>query len=185
MSEAIAEQKPFWLSDNFAPTFVWVIWWVGMGFTVALLGNLWALLNPWKIIYGWLEDLYRQFWPDQDLTVGVDYPVKWGLWPAVALFFVFAWLESAFSESAVPQSLSQLIIFYSVITWLGMFIFGKHQWLRHGEVFSIVFGFLSRFSITEVRVVEPEVCRDCYSGNCLQDGSCVDCYECAEYAQNP
>ncbi len=176
------DQRPV---DNFAPTFVWVIWWVGTAFTVALLGNLWALLNPWKIIYGWLEGLYRQFWPDQEMTLGVNYPVGWGMWPAVALFFVFAWLESAFSESAVPKSLSQLIIFYSVITWLGMFIFGKHQWLRLGEVFSVVFGFISRFSITEVRVVEPLVCRDCYSGNCLQNGSCVDCYECAGYAQNP
>ena len=177
------DQRPV---DNLAPTFVWVIWWVGMGFTVAMLGNLWALLNPWKIVYGWLEGLYRQFWPDQEMTLGVDYPSKWGLWPAVALFFVFAWLESAFSESAVPKSLSQLIIFYSVITWLGMFMFGRHQWLRHGEVFSVVFGFLARFSVTEVRVAEPAVCRDCYSGSCLaEDGSCVDCYECAEYAEAP
>ena len=120
------------------------------------------------------------------MTLGVDYPVKWGVWPAVALFFVFAWLESAFSESAVPKSLSQLIIFYSVITWLGMFIFGKHQWLRHGEVFSVVFGFLARFSVTEVRVAEPAVCRDCYSGDCpAEDGSCINCYECAEYAEAP
>ena len=29
-------------SANFAPTFVWVIWWVGLGFFVALVGNLWA-----------------------------------------------------------------------------------------------------------------------------------------------
>ncbi|MDP6350553.1 MAG: hypothetical protein QGG58_12410, partial [Chloroflexota bacterium] len=26
--------------DNFAPTFIWVIWWVGIGFFVALFGNL-------------------------------------------------------------------------------------------------------------------------------------------------
>ena len=35
-------------SLNFAPTFVWVIWWVGLGFFVALVGNAWALVNPWK-----------------------------------------------------------------------------------------------------------------------------------------
>ncbi len=60
----------------------------------------------------------------------------------------------------------------------GVVIFGKHQWLRHGEVFSVVFGFISRFSVTEIRVAEPMVCRDCYSGKCLQDGSFVACYEC-------
>ena len=35
--------------ENLAPTMVWVIWWVGMGYIVALLGNLWALINPWKV----------------------------------------------------------------------------------------------------------------------------------------
>ena len=41
--------------DNFAPTFVWIIWWVGMGYITALVGNIWALLNPWKITYEWAE----------------------------------------------------------------------------------------------------------------------------------
>ncbi|MFB3119879.1 MAG: hypothetical protein ACE1Y2_05060 [Stenotrophomonas maltophilia] len=43
----------------------------------------------------------------------------------------------------------------------GVVIFGKHQWLRHGEVFSVVFEFISRFSVTDIRVAEPMVCRDC------------------------
>ncbi|MGH2544404.1 MAG: hypothetical protein ACRDIB_16550, partial [Ardenticatenaceae bacterium] len=37
--------------DNFSPTFVWIIWWVGMGYIYALLGNLWMLVNPWKITF--------------------------------------------------------------------------------------------------------------------------------------
>ena len=36
---------------NWAPTFVWIIWWVGMGFVVALLGNVWAIANPWQNLY--------------------------------------------------------------------------------------------------------------------------------------
>ena len=32
---------------NLAPTFVWVIWWVGMAFVTALIGNVWPVLNPW------------------------------------------------------------------------------------------------------------------------------------------
>ena len=39
---------------NIAPTFIWVIWWVGMAFVSVLAGNLWDLLNPWKIIYTWV-----------------------------------------------------------------------------------------------------------------------------------
>jgi hypothetical protein len=170
--------------ENLAPTFVWVIWWVGMGFFVALFGNLWALVNPWKVLYGWAEFLYQQFRPDEELTLGYEYPEQWGIWPAVVLFFAFAWVENAFAEGANPRSLAWMAIIYSIITLGGMFIFGKYQWLRHGEVFSVVFGFLSRFSITEVRVTEPEVCQECSSGNCRNDeGHCIDCYECFEYAE--
>ena len=31
---------------NIAPTFVWIIWWVGMGYISALAGNFWRLVNP-------------------------------------------------------------------------------------------------------------------------------------------
>lgn len=173
-------------ADNLAPTFVWVIWWVGLGFFVALFGNLWALVNPWKILFGWLENLYQQFWPGQELSLGFEFPQRWGIWPAVALFFSFAWVENALSESADPQMLARLVIAYSIITLLAMFIFGKHQWLRQGEAFSVVFGILSRFSITEVRVAEPSVCRDCNSRNCqAADSPCLDCHECLEYAEQP
>ncbi|MCI0438759.1 MAG: hypothetical protein L0177_06455, partial [Chloroflexi bacterium] len=39
--------------DNFSPVFVWIIWWVGMGYVSSLLGNLWMLVNPWKISFEW------------------------------------------------------------------------------------------------------------------------------------
>ena len=170
--------------DNFAPTFIWVIWWVGVGFFVALLGNLWALINPWKILYGWAEAFNERVRPGRSMGLNWEYPPNLGVWPAVALFFAFAWAENAFGESADPRRLAAMAISYSAISLGGMYVFGKHQWLRHGEAFSVVFGFLSRFSISEVRVTEPEVCRDC-EASCEGDGGrCVDCYECWEYAEN-
>ena len=169
--------------DNFAPTFIWVIWWVGIGFFVALFGNLWALVNPWKILYGWAEAFYDLIRPGRDMGLNWEYPPKLGVWPAVALFFAFAWAENAFGESADPRRLAAMAISYSAITLGGMFLFGKHQWLSRGEAFSMVFGFLSRFSITEVRVTEPVVCGDCSVPCQGEDGGCVDCYECWEYAE--
>jgi hypothetical protein len=175
-------------SMNFAPTFIWVIWWVGMGFFVALFGNLWALVNPWKAIYGWAEGLYAVIRSDGEFSYGRDYPKKLGIWPAVALLFAFAWAENAYVGSAEPRRLAAMVLTYSVITFGGMFLFGKHRWLKHGEVFSVVFGYLARFSITEVRVIESEVCELCSSEACSaqeQGDGCVDCYECAEYADEP
>ena len=172
--------------ENLAPTFVWVIWWVGMGFFVALLGNLWELVNPWKAIFTAVESLYHHFWPEQELTLGYEYPQGWGIWPAVVLFFAFSWAENAFSEGATsPSSLALMVVLYSIITLSGMFIFGKRQWLRQGEPFSVVFGFFSRFSLTEVRVTEASVCRECSNAQCqARPVVCVDCYECFEFAQH-
>ena len=173
--------------NNLTPTFVWIIWWVGMGFVVSLLGNVWALVNPWKILFSLAEFLYHRINPDWEMTLGMEYAEKLGVWPSVALFFAFVWVENALPEAAAPALLAWLIIAYSVLTLGGMFLFGKHQWLRHAEVFSVIYSFLTRFSVTEVRVNDPDTCRECAGPLCAEqaegsDRRCVDCYECFEYA---
>ena len=169
-------------SLNFGPTFIWIIWWVGMGFAAALIGNLWYLVNPWRILFQWAENIYSRFRPGGRLSFNDEYPRAWGIWPALLLFLAFAWVENSYSESSVPNRVAVMAIAYSVITLGGMVLFGKHQWLRHGDAFSVVFGFLARFAPTEVRVREPDLCRTC-DGGCLdQDGECVNCYECFERA---
>src|ERR687898_1147624 len=44
---------------NIAPTFVWVTWWVGLSLFTAFVGNLWPLVNPWKVVFDWAEGLVR------------------------------------------------------------------------------------------------------------------------------
>ena len=169
-------------SLNLSPTFVWVIWWVGLGFFVALVGNAWALINPWKNIFEAAEGACRLFKPGFRLSLGESYPRSWGLWPALVLFLLFAWLENAYPESSVPVRVGAMALTYTVITLGGMAVFGKHQWLRHGEAFSVVFEFLSRFAPTEVRVAGCAPCRECSEECRDKDGECVNCYECFERA---
>lgn len=175
-------------ADNLTSAFVWIIWWVGMGFVVSLLGNLWAVVNPWRILYDLVEALCRRFrpeWEEWEPGPGWDYPAQLGVWPSVFLFLAFAWVENALPENAAPAVLAWLIIAYSVVTLGGMYLFGKQQWLRQGEVFSVIYGFLTRFSVTEVRVVDPAVCRECGAPRCgarVDTAGCIDCYECFEYA---
>jgi hypothetical protein len=115
-------------SYNFAPTFVWIVWWVGFSFFTAFVGNLWPLVNPWKILFEWAEGLARR------LGVGLEmhepYPEAWGVWPAVALYVAFVWIELVFYGSSLPLSISLLVLAYSVTTWSGMAVFGKDIWLR-------------------------------------------------------
>ena len=161
--------------DVLAPTFVWIVWWVGMGYATALFGNLWMLVNPWKITYEWAERLTGG--RGRGLFV---YPERLDVWPAVALLFVFAWIENVYAGATLPASLGQLIVAYSLVTWMGMAAFGKHVWLRHGEVFSVLFGLFARFSATEVRANDRRACSRCRFG-CGPD--CVDCYDCFERAE--
>ena len=169
---------------NFAPTFVWVIWWVGMAFIVALFGNLWALLNPWKAVFEWAEWVYTKFRAGKPLSFGRYYPEGWGIWPGLVLFALFTWAQDAFPQSDLPSRLAVMAVVYSAVTLGGMALFGKHTWLRHGDAFSVVFRTWSKFSVTEARTLDTERCRTC-SGQCLdRDGDCIDCYECFEGTDN-
>ena len=168
--------------DNITPTLVWVLWWVGLAYISALVGNLWALLNPWKTLFGWAEALYQRLNPGDELSFHWPYPERLGVWPGLLLFLAFAWVELVYSGSAVPRNIAALAVVYSGITWAGMLAFGKHRWLSSGEAFSVVFGLLARFAPTEVQVRDPEYCQACSLDCRGQDGECVNCYECFERA---
>ena len=169
-------------TKNIAPVFVWVIWWVGVAFFSALLGNIWTLINPWKISFEWIECLYKRVGLPGELARNLSYPERLGVWPGFVLFFCFAWTELVFPHSAEPVNIAWMAIVYSAITWGGMFFFGKEHWLGHGEAFSLIFGFLARFAPTELRVTDTDVCKTCKSGCLDHDKQCIDCSYCFKTA---
>jgi hypothetical protein len=131
---------------NFAPTFVWIIWWVGFAYVAALVGNLWPVVNPWSIVFAGLEQLAGLFGKQDWLNWGLACPRWLGVWPAVVLFAVFAWLELIYGRAKLPEDLATLILAYSALTWIGMAAFGREQWLARGEAFSLAFGVFGRFA---------------------------------------
>lgn len=139
---------------NLSPTFVWVIWWVGLAYVSAFVGDVWRLINPWKISFAWTEEIWVRLNPGKTLRPLVQYPPRMGSWPALVFLLLFAWIENVYGDAVLPLRISQMILIYSVITWTGMLLFGKDLWLRNGEVFSVAFGFLARFCPTESRIVE-------------------------------
>ncbi len=132
--------------ENFAPAFVWIIWWVGLAYVVALAGNLWPVVNPWSILFAGLEKVIHLLGARSRLGLELTYPSWLGVWPAVALFGFFAWFELIVETAKVPSSLATAILIYSGITWLGMAAFGREVWLARGEAFSLAFGVLGRFA---------------------------------------
>lgn len=154
-----------------------MIFWVGFSLFVALVGNLWSLVNPLKILFEWADGLARRLGVDEGLDGGAPYPAFWGVWPALALFFVFVWVELVFPGSAEPRNVAFLMLLYSSVTWAGMSLFGREAWLRNGDAFSVFFGILARFVPTEARVTGGKAREGCPAGG-PEAGGCVDCYGC-------
>ena len=142
---------------NLAPTLMWVGVWVGIAYLSALVGDIWALINPWKVLFGYAETVVRRL-AGVELSRYEPYPSALGSWPAAVLFFGFAWVEIVYTGSAEPFKLGVLSLAYSAITVGGMWMFGRETWLRNGEFFTVVFSILSSIAPAEVRVKgEPEV----------------------------
>jgi hypothetical protein len=151
----IGDQIP---TRNLAPTAIWIAWWVGFSYVSAFVGNIWSVVNPWAAIFDWCEHLRSKATVPR--TAKVNWPGWLGAWPATALFLVFAWLELIWEGRSIPLRLAWLAIAFSVLTWTGMFLFGRRTWLTHADPFALAFGILARFGPTEIRV-ERTVCDAC------------------------
>jgi hypothetical protein len=146
------DQNPY---HNLAPTLVWIIAWVGLAYISAFVGNIWPLINPWRTIFDGVEAAYRRVC-GRNLALDKQYPHALGVWPAVLLLLAFSWTELVYPTPAVPSHIAAFALGYSVLTWTGMFVFGSETWLRHGELFTVVFGTFARFAPTEIRTNQPK-----------------------------
>src|SRR3954452_7633564 len=123
--------------DNFAPTFVFITFWVGLAFASALFGDVFRVFNPWGAVR---------------LRGRRPYPERLGRWPAVAGLLGFAWLELASEGWAQqPNVLAGTVAVYSAITLVAMYVWGTDSWLDRGETFSVYFNLFSRLSMFERR----------------------------------
>jgi hypothetical protein len=136
--------------NNFAPTFVFITFWVGLVFASAALGGVFAAFNPWRALgraTGRLATRLRGGRP----PARRPYPDRLGCWPAVAGLAAFAWIELASEWSEDPPMLATAVVGYTAITLAAQGIFGVDTWTRRGEAFSVYFGLFARISPFERR----------------------------------
>jgi hypothetical protein len=134
---------------NLAPTWVYVIFWLGLPLLSAVLGDVWRVLSPWRALadaYVWVRE--RGGGTARPLA---EYPVALGRWPAVVAIFAFAALELAYSDPSSPRALGFAIGLYAYVTFFGMAAFGRETWTRYGEGFAVLFGLFSLLSPFGVR----------------------------------
>jgi hypothetical protein len=135
---------------NLVVTMVWVVWWVGMAFFCALIGDLWEVVDP-------LPTLYRAAarGVGRGESLGWSYPARLGAWPGVILFFAFAWAELVWHDKDVPRALATFLLAYAVLAWVGMLLFGVEAWRSRGDAFAMAFRVLGRFAPLELRSSTP------------------------------
>ena len=135
------------VDQNIAPTFVYVVFWLGFVPLSLLFGDVYRLFNPWRAIGRAVARIARPLAARPPLA----YPAWLGRWPAVIGLMCFAWLELVSTRGDRPSVIALAVVVYSALTWLAMFLFGVERWTRDGDAFSVYFNLLSRVSVVERR----------------------------------
>jgi hypothetical protein len=135
---------------NFAPTFIYVTFWLGIPLLSVLFGNVWSVLSPWRALADatvWaLERSGREAQPV------LEWSGRFGRYPAAAALFAFVALELAHPRPSYPRTLAVAVALYSYWALAGMAVYGRDVWTRYGEGFAVAFALLARiapFSVHE------------------------------------
>jgi hypothetical protein len=135
---------------NFAPTFVYVVFWVGLVPVSVLFGDVFRAFNPWRAA-GKAVAWVAQRAAGGSLPAPLAYPERLGHWPAAVGIFLFATIELVVSNGDLPENVAIATLIYSAITWVAMALFGVEAWIERGEAFSVYFNLFSRLSPFERR----------------------------------
>ena len=146
VSALLGDTDPF---RNLAPTWIYVIFWLGVPALSVLLGNVWRGLSPWRAIadlFVWLREL-----GGGEARPLAEYPERFGRWPGAVVLFAFATMELAYSDPSSPRALAFAIAVYTYLALFGMAAFGRETWVRSGEGFAVYFGLLARIAPLHAR----------------------------------
>ena len=122
--------------DSFAVNFFWIIFLLGFTYLSAIFGNIWQVINPWKILFSFFG------FSKPNLT----YPKNLAYLPTLVFYFLLIWLELLSGGLGTkPNILSQMLLIYTTLTLLAAYLFGA-DWFQYGEFFSVFFKQVSRLS---------------------------------------
>ena len=137
-------------SANWAPIFIYVIFWLAFVPLSLLFGDVFRAFNPWRAIgraVAWIARTVSR----SELPEPLAYPDWLGRWPAAVGIFGFAAMELVVSDGDKPSTLAVATLAYSAVTFVGMALYGVERWCDRGEAFSVYFNLFSRLSIFEKR----------------------------------
>lgn len=125
---------------NIAPWAVYVTFWVGVVPVSLLLGPVWRVVNPLRLVHAGLRQIAGR-------PRGAAALPRLGLWPAAVFLAVFVWLELVPPQRAEPSTVGWFLILYAAVQTAAALWFGE-GWFSRGdgfEVYSTLLGRLSPF----------------------------------------
>jgi hypothetical protein len=130
--------------ENFAPTFIYVAFWLGVPVLSVLFGNVWSALSPWRAIADAVVWLLER--GGREARPLFEYPERLGCYPAAVALLAFVALELTHPRSADPRVLGVATALYTYWALAGMAVYGRDAWTRGGEGFAAAFGLLARIA---------------------------------------
>jgi hypothetical protein len=134
----IAVAGPGETSRNLAPWVLYVTFWVGLVPASLLLGPVWRVANPLRLVHRGLRAVLPSA-PGAPRLPGL------GLWPAAAALLVFLWLELVDPDRAEPATVATFLIGYAVVQLALALWFGE-EWFAHGDGFEVYSTVIARLS---------------------------------------
>jgi hypothetical protein len=131
--------------ENLAPTVIYVHFWVGMAVVSILFGDIFRALNPWRAIarfVAWVAGRVSR----SDMPAPLEYPVRWGRWPAALSILIFVWVELAYVNRDDPSQLAIMALAYAAFQLIGMSFYGIEPWSNRADGFQVLWTTYARLS---------------------------------------
>jgi hypothetical protein len=127
------------LAENIVPTAFWVVIWIAVPLTCAIVGDWTKAVSPLRSLARVADSAQLR-----RLLLGDSEPVAWprwlGWWPSVVTFFAVVCGELIFNQTAtLPRFIAFAFLALAMISVIGGFFFGAPVWLQRGEMFSVLF----------------------------------------------
>jgi hypothetical protein len=132
--------------SNITPTWIYVIFWVGLAFASILFGDAFRPFNPWRAFARAVSWVARRLNSGDASSEALHYPDWLGRWPAVIGLLGYAWLELVYVNKDAPNLLAFLSLGYAAVQLVGMSLYGIDLWTDRGDAFAVFFNFLGRMA---------------------------------------
>lgn len=127
---------------NLAPTAIFVLLWVGVPVASLLLGDIYAAFNPIRALGRGVGWIVKRVGGDA-VPAPLEYPEKFGRWPAAVGLLAFAWVELAFPGRSDPSQLTVVVLLFVFFHLIGMSLYGAEKWVDRADPFAVWFSWVA------------------------------------------